>query len=106
MARTPNSSVEIANASCLKAVLQATYFSFFSFRFLYIRLLIERVSPNFWSVLVPQLPEPPQGVCYDLLYPIDQLIQLVNWATFWAQYVDIYQLINCATTDKWQMTYG
>jgi hypothetical protein len=36
----------------------------------------------------------------DLLYPIDQLVQLINSATFLAPYVNIYDLINWTTTGR------
>jgi hypothetical protein len=39
------------------------------------------------------------------LCPVDQLVRLVNWATFLAQYVNIYQLINWSAIDKWKLTY-
>jgi hypothetical protein len=42
----------------------------------------------------------------DLLCPVDQLVRLVNWATFLVQYVNICHLINWAAIDKWQMTYS
>ena len=41
-----------------------------------------------------------------LLCAVDQLARLINWAIFLVQYVNIYQLINWAAIDKWQMTYG
>jgi hypothetical protein len=40
----------------------------------------------------------------ELLCPVDQLVRLINWATFLAQYVNIYHLTNWAAIDKWQMT--
>ena len=47
-----------------------------------------------------------RAVNFGLLCPVDQLVRLVNWATFLVQYVNIYQLINWAAIDKWQMTYS
>jgi len=43
---------------------------------------------------------------FALLCPVDQLVRLVNWATFLVQHVNIYHLINWAAIDKWQMTYS
>jgi hypothetical protein len=41
-----------------------------------------------------------ERVQVDVLYPIDQ------FGYFLALYVNIYELINWTTTDKWQMTYS
>jgi hypothetical protein len=40
-----------------------------------------------------------------VLCPVDQLVRLVNWATFLVQYINICQLINWSAIDKWKLMY-
>jgi hypothetical protein len=42
----------------------------------------------------------------ELLCPIYQLVQLINWPIIFPQYVNIYQLINWAATGQWQLING
>jgi hypothetical protein len=68
-------------------------------------LLPSAEALEWWQCLTSTGPAHPYCIA-ELLCPVDQLVQLVNWATFLMQYVNIYHLINWTAIDKWQMTYG